>query len=368
MSFMKYMLLSLIILWVSACSSPKNQEKSTVVESSTKGLKDYYAQYFPVGVAVYPEALKGGPEAELIKRHFVSMTPENVMKMGPIHPKEDEYNWSSADDIVEFAKENELKMRGHALCWHNQVPDWIFTNDENQYVSKEMLLERLKNHIMTVVSRYKGSVYAWDVVNEAISDSKDEFYRNTKWYEICGEEFIAKAFEYAHQADPNADLFYNDYEVINPVKREKIYQLVKKLKDSGVPITGIGIQGHWSIYEPTEETLRETIEKFTSLGLKVQITELDVSVYPKEHTLREKLESDSDQFTEEQKELQIKQYEMIFKVFREYKQDLNAVTFWNISDKYSWLDHFPVPDRKDYPLLFDQNHQPKEAYYHVIDF
>lgn len=356
----------IFILSLAGCQTRK-ESKEVVEEVATKGLKDYYADYFPMGVAVYPAAMEG-EQAALIKKHFISMTPENVMKMGPIHPKEDEYNWSPADKIVDFARANDLKMRGHALCWHNQAPDWIFVDEKGDVVSKDVLLQRLEDHITTVATRYTNDIYAWDVVNEAISDKKDEFYRDSKWYQICGEEFIAKAFEYARAADPDVELFYNDYEVINPIKREKIYELVKGLKDAGVPIDGVGIQGHWSIYEPSEATLRETIERFTSLGLKVQITELDVSVYPKEHCRRDKEGSDSDEFTPEQKQKQIEQYEMIFRVFREYKQDLNAVTFWNISDRYSWLDNFPVRDRKDYPLLFDENHEPKEAFYKVVDF
>lgn len=357
----------LLLLCLTLVAFSCQQSSSPVETESSKGLKDYYQDFFPMGVAVYPRAMQG-EQAELIKAHFESMTPENVMKMGPIHPKEDTYRWGPADTIVEFARANDLKLRGHALCWHNQAPGWIFVDENGEDVSKEVLLSRLEAHIAEVVSRYKDDIYAWDVVNEAISDSKEEFYRDSKWYQICGEEFIARAFEYARAADPDVALFYNDYEVINPIKREKIYQMVKNLKESGVPIDGVGIQGHWSIHEPDEATLRATIERFTDLGLKVQITELDVSVYPKEHSRREKRETDVDEFTAEQKQKQIEQYEMIFRVFREYKDDINAVTFWNISDRYSWLDNFPVRDRKDYPLLFDENHQPKEAFYKVIDF
>lgn len=335
--------------------------------SPEKGLKDYYKEYFPVGVAVYPEAMEGD-EAALIREHFVSMTPENVMKMGPIHPLPDQYNWEPADQIADFARTHGLKLRGHALCWHNQVPEWLFINADSSTVTKEELLSRLRTHIHEVVGRYKDDIYAWDVVNEAISDADGEFYRDSPWYQICGEEFISKAFEYAREADPDVALFYNDYDVINPKKREKIYELVKNLKEAGVPIDGVGIQGHWSVYEPTELQLRETIETFTSLGLKVQITELDVSVYPKEHSRRAPTPADVDDFTDELKQKQIAQYDMIFRVFREYSDHINAVTFWNISDKYSWLDNFPVEGRKDYPLLFDEQLQPKEAYFKVVDF
>src|SRR4030095_417977 len=199
--------------------------------SERKGLKDYYKDFFFIGVAVTPRALRTD-EAQLILSQFNSMTAENAMKMGPIHPQENKYNWSAADSIATFAKANNLKLRGHTLCWHNQTPAWMFIDSATgKQVTKEVLLQRLKDHISTVVSRYKGIVYAWDVVNEAISDNKEEYLRNSAWYQICGEEYIAKAFQWAHEADPNALLFYNDYNEIDPVKREKIIRLIKSLKD-----------------------------------------------------------------------------------------------------------------------------------------
>ncbi|PIB34716.1 1,4-beta-xylanase [Reichenbachiella sp. 5M10] len=347
-----------------ACSP--SQDTGTE-EGKDLGLSTYYKDYFPIGVAVSPSALQG-VQAQLIKDNFVSMTPENVMKSGPIHPQEEVYNWAPADKVAAFAKENQMKLRGHALLWHNQAPDWLFVDSLGNDVSKEILYQRLERHITDVVTRYKDVIYAWDVVNEAISDESGQFYRDSKWYQICGEEFIAKAFEYARAADPNVQLFYNDYEVINPVKREKIYQMVKGLQDAGVPIDGVGIQGHWSVYEPSESTLRATIDRFTGMGLQVQITELDVSIYPKEHAPRDKNEDDDDTFTDELKQKQIDQYDMIFRVFRENKEKLSSVTFWNVSDQYSWLDFFPVNGRKDYPLLFDEDNQPKEAYWKVVGF
>ena len=335
---------------------------------NTKGLKDYYKNYFTIGVAVSPRALQTD-EAGLIVQQFGSMTAENAMKMGPIHPEENRYNWTGGDSIAAFAKRNNLKLRGHTLCWHNQAPRWMFTDAKGDTVSKEVLLQRLKEHITAVVTRYKDVIYAWDVVNEAISDRPDEFYRNSVWYRICGEEFIAKAFEYAHAADPKALLFYNDYNEINPVKRDKIFKLVKDLKDKGIPIHGVGLQGHWSVYEPTEEVLTATLEKFKGLGLQVQVTELDISVYPKEHGRRERKPEDTDAtYTAEREQKQIQMYDMIFRVFRKYKGTLTNVTFWNISDRSSWLDNFPVPGRKDYPLLFDKDLKPKKAFDEVVKF
>ena len=295
------------------------------------------------------------------------MTPENVMKMGPIHPDENRYNWEPADEIVNFAQTNGLKMRGHTLCWHNQTPNWIFKDTEGKEVTKEVLMKRLKDHITEVVTRYKGKVYAWDVVNEAIDDDSTKFLRNTPWYKICGEEFIGRAFEYAHEADPNAILFYNDYNTERPGKRENIYRLLKQLLDAHVPVQGVGLQGHWSIFAPSEQELRNSIERFSSLGLKVQITELDVSVYSGEGR-REKRIDEKDIFTPEMEKKQLEQYKMFFKVFRENKNKITGVTFWNITDKHSWLDSFPVKGRKNYPLLFDQNMKPKKAYWEVVKF
>jgi len=332
------------------------------------GLKDYYGNYFPIGVAVSPMALKDPAQVSLILKQFNSLTPENAMKMGPIHPEENRYNWKDADSIVAFAQAHGLKVRGHNLCWHEQTPGWLFKDSNGSLVTKVVLLKRLKDHITTVVNRYKGKIYAWDVVNEAIADDSTQFLRNSLWYQVCGEDFIVKAFEYAHEADPNAVLFYNDYNTERPEKRERVYQLLKKLVDAKVPIYAVGIQAHWSIYEPDQKDLIETIRKFSSLGLKVQVSELDISIYPWEKNKRAMRPGESDAYTPELAKKQEDQYAEVFKIFREYKNVITGVTFWNISDKYTWLDTYPVPGRKNYPLLFDQNLQPKQAYYRVVDF
>jgi len=333
-----------------------------------QGLKTYYTGYFPIGVAVSPRALKTD-EAALIKREFNSVTPENAMKMGPIHPEENKYYWTDADSIVAFAQRNKMKMRGHTLCWHNQVPGWLFVDAKGDTVSKEVLLARLKSHITAVVSRYKGKIYAWDVVNEVISDKKDQFYRNSPWYKICGDEYIEKAFRYAHEADPQALLFYNDYNEIDPVKREKIFKMVTSLKEAGVPIHGVGLQGHWAINEPSADQLEQTLSRFSTTGLKLQITELDISVYPKEHNARPSGTQDlKTEFTADKEQKQMEVYKMCFDLFRKYKQYITGVTFWNISDRSSWLDNFPVRGRKDYPLLFDKDLKPKKAYREVTTF
>lgn len=331
-----------------------------------KGLAAYYKDFFNMGASVTPRNLKTD-EAQLLVQQFNSITAENAMKMTPLHPTENEYYWKDADSIVAFAQRNKLRLRGHTLVWHSQTPRWIYMDSTGQQLSKEAMLQKLRDHIHTVVSRYKGKIYAWDVVNEVISDRADEYFRKSPWYDICGEEFVAKAFQYAHEADPDALLFYNDYNEINPVKREKIFKLVKSLKDAGIPIHGLGLQGHWAINEPSRGQLDSTLQRFAELGVQLQITELDISVYPKEHNARAKKPEDyNTEFTKEKEQQQLAQYKMCFELFRKYKQHITAVTFWNISDRSSWLDNFPVRGRKDYPLLFDKNLAPKKAFYEVI--
>ena len=328
-----------------------------------KGLKDYYKDYFPIGVAVSPRSLTDSAQQQMILEQFNSLTPENAMKMRPIHPQENMYNWRDADAIVNFAQAHNMRVGGHNLCWYKETPDWIIHDKDGKLVSKEVLLSRLKEHIYTVVNRYKGKIYAWDVVNEAVADGGDEPLRNSVWYQICGEDYIFKAFKYAHEADPKAVLFYNEYGTESPVKRERVYQLLKKMLDAGIPVNAVGLQAHWSVNNPSQEALIASIKRFSSLGLKIQITEMDISVYANPYGDI----TDAD-FTPEREQKQADLYAMAFKVFREYKQYISGVTFWNVSDKNSWLDNFPVRGRKNYPLLFDQNLRPKKAYQGVINF
>lgn len=334
----------------------------TVSAQSNGGLKDFYQNYFPIGVAVSPALLASEPEARLIRKEFNSLTAENAMKMGPMHPGKELYRWEPADKIVAFAGQNAMKVRGHTLCWHNQTPGWFFKNADGKEIGKEELLSRLKEHIFAVAGRYKGRIYAWDVVNEVISDDDGEIFRNSDFYRIAGEEFISKAFEYAHEADPLALLFYNDYNTERPGKRLKIYNMLKKMLDAKVPIHGMGLQAHWSVNHPERDELEKTITLFASLGLQIQITELDISVY----------QSNQDPaltaLSGEMEAKQSAQYKMVFEVFRKYKDQITGVTFWNLSDRSSWLDNFPVRGRKNYPLLFDKNLLRKKAYGFVTDF
>jgi endo-1,4-beta-xylanase len=380
---------------VSSCS-PKHTTQSAAGTTAqapdpNKGLKDYFKGYFPIGVAVNTAALHGADSA-LIVREFNSVTPENDMKMGPIHPSENVYNWKNADAIVDFAVAHHIKIRGHNLCWHNQEAAWMFIGPDGKPASKELLLQRLKDHIFTVVKHYKGKIYAWDVVNEAVDDSNDstQVYRKSNWYNTFGgPEFIAAAFRFAHEADPDAKLFYNDYNSEHPVKREKIYKLLKNLVDNHVPIDGVGMQAHWKLNDPSPEELRKALNEVTSLGLKVQFTELDITIRtpqprptPGTQPVVAATPTPDPGYTPEVEAKQIAQYKMAFDIFREYKKSITGVTFWNVSDRYSWLDarggglaggaaaaaNVPRVVRKAYPLLFDESRQRKKAYWAVVDF
>ncbi|MCL6549140.1 MAG: endo-1,4-beta-xylanase, partial [Alicyclobacillus sp.] len=286
---------------------------------------------------------------------------ENHMKPALIHPKPEKYDFTAADEIVAFAQKHKMKVRGHTLVWHNQTPDWFFQEADGSAASRETLLARLKSHIDTVLSRYKGKVYCWDVVNEAVADSGDEPMRDSKWLRQVGPDFLAKAFEFAHAADPDAILFYNDYNECNEPKRTHIYNLVRDLRAHGVPVHGIGMQGHWGLEGPSADEIRKTIETYASLGVMVQITELDISVYAwgdKRTDLRRP--------TPEQLERQAQRYGEIFAIFREYKDVITGVTLWGAADDLTWKDNFPVPGRKDWPLLFDEQQQPKLAFWRIL--
>ena len=323
-------------------------------------LSDVYKDFFTIGAAVNGGSIKS--HGELLKKHFGSITAENSMKFSETHPAEGKYTFEQADALADFAAKNSMKIRGHTLVWHHQTPDWVFEYNGNE-APKDVLLGRMREHIKEVAGRYLGKVYCWDVVNEAVEDSAGGYLRESKWLGIIGEGFIAEAFKCAHEADPSAKLFYNDYNACDPKKSGKIFRLAKSLKDSGVPIHGIGIQGHWNIYAPTEDEIKKALDLYASLGLELQVTEMDISLFAQD---------DKTAFPsrppEEMLERQAEYYGRTFELFREYKNVITGVTFWGVADDMTWLDYFPVPGRKNWPLLFDENHEEKQAFRNITDF
>lgn len=322
-------------------------------------LYEAFRGSFDIGAAVNPRTIIQA--GDMIAKHYNSLTAENEMKFASLHPAEETYTFDEADKIAAFAREHGKKMRGHTLVWHNQTTDWLFQEADGSPVSRDKLFERLKSHIDTVVKRYKEDIYAWDVVNEVIADEGPDLLRPSKWLDIAGPRFIAKSFEYAHEADPKAQLFYNDYNESNPLKRDKIFNLVKSLLEQGVPVHGIGLQAHWNLYSPGLDDIRAAIEKYASLGLRLQLTELDVSVFR-----HDDLRTDLVRPTGEMLEQQEKRYEELFNLLAEYRNHIDAVTFWGAADDYTWLSDFPVRGRKNWPLLFDGSHEPKGSFWRVI--
>ena len=321
-----------------------------------QGLKDAYKDYFMIGVAVNQRNVTNAQQMALIKKEFNSMTCENDMKPEPTEPREGQFNWENADRIANFARANGIKLRGHCLMWHSQIGQWMY----NDNPTKEVFYQRMKNHIQAVVSRYKDVVYCWDVVNEAMTDDPkaEDPYRQSPMYKLCGDEFIAKAFEYAHEADPNALLFYNDYNECDPVKSQRIYNMVKKMQDAGVPIHGIGMQGHYNIYGPTEKEVDDALNLYKKIVKHIHVTELDIRVNA-EMGGQLRFSRDGAAVTDSVKQHLADQYARVFGVFRKHKDVIDCVTFWNLGDRDSWLG------AANYPLPFDTDYQPKMAYDYI---
>lgn len=332
-------------------------------------LKEAFENKFLIGTALNRRQIMGRePEAiEVVKQHFNSVVAENVMKSGRIQPRQGQFNFSLADEFVKFGERNDMHIHGHTLIWHSQAPEWFFEDEQGNPVSREVLIGRMKNHISTVVGRYKGRINSWDVVNEAILD--DGSYRESKFYEIIGEDFVKFAFQFAHEADPEAKLYYNDYSMANPKKREGVVQMVKKLKEEGIPIDGIGMQGHVGLDRPALDEFEKSITAFGDLG-EVMITELDLTVLPSpwgdagaEISRNFEYENRMNPYKEELpdivKEQFRKRYIDLFQLFLEHEDVISRVTLWGVNDGNSWKNNWPVIGRTDYPLLFDRNNKPK---------
>ena len=335
------------------------------IPEPTDGLKDAYKDYFKIGVAVNNRNVVEPEQIKVILREFNSITAENAMKPEPTEPRKGEFNWEDADRIADFCREHGIRMRGHTLMWHSQIGSWMYQDANGNLLPKEEFYANMKHHIQAIVNRYKDVVYCWDVVNEAVADSpvwpgRPEL-RDSPMYRIAGEEFIYKAFEYAHEADPDALLFYNDYNDAEPAKSQRIFNLVKRMKDAGVPVDGIGMQGHYNIYGPSMEEIDKAIALYSTVVDHIHITELDVRVNT-EMGGGLRFSQGAAQIADWEKTLQEDMYSRLFRVLRKHKDVIDCVTFWNVSDKDSWLGV------NNYPLLFDENYKPKRAYLQVKGF
>jgi endo-1,4-beta-xylanase len=340
-------------------------------------LKDAYKNIFYIGSAVSQaqfneQDARGNP---IIAAQFNTISPENVLKWESVHPRPDGYNFAQADRYVAFGEKNRMFIVGHNLVWHSQVPQWVFQDGKGAPVDRDELLLRMHDHIMTVVGRYKGRIQSWDVVNEALNE--DGTLRQSPWMRIIGDDYIAKAFQYAHEADPQAELNYNDYNLENEAKRKGALDLVKKLKDQGIFITAVGLQGHDNLNWPTVEQQDATIAAFKALGVKVAITELDVDVLPAagrqptaDVSATAAGTANSNPYAgglpDAVQQALAKRYADLFGVYLKYRDTVTRVTFWGVTDGDSWKNDFPVRGRTNYPLLFDRAGKPKPAFDAVV--
>lgn len=361
-----FALASLLVL--TACSDAP-------VADAPSPLADAFEGTFLVGGALGAHVFNGEApmDSALAATHFNTITAENVLKWGPVHPEPGRYDFEPADQFVAFGEAHDQFIVGHTLVWHSQTPAWVFQDDEGNPLDREALLARMQDHIETVAGRYRGRIDAWDVVNEALND--DGSLRQTPWLRIIGEDYLVKAFEYAQAAAPDAELYYNDYSMTNPAKRAGAIRLVQSLQEAGVRIDGVGAQGHYIMDYPTLGAVDSTITELASLGIKVMITELDVDVLPRNNLGAEisqiqeyhpELNPYTDGLTDEAAAALADRYRGIFQVYVRHADKLGRVTFWGVSDGGSWLNYWPVSGRTNHPLLFDRDGQPKLAFDAVV--
>ena len=337
-------------------------------------LKDVFKDDFHVGVALSLDQISGNePEAiSVVERQFNSISPENILKWEEVHPEPDKYRFEAADRYVAFGEKHKMHIIGHTLVWFHQTPDWVFQNESGKPIGREALLERMRDHIFTVMGRYRGRIQAWDVVNEAIAP--DGQFRKCKWLDIVGEDYALKAFEFARQADPAAELYYNDYDLENQSKREGAIRLIRGLQEKGVRVDGIGTQGHWFLDSPSLDEIETSIIALSEPGVKVMVTELDVGVLPF-YPLDSKVVELSSFDPESQKKYNpypnglpdsvqkdlANRYAELFSLFRKHRDRLGRVTFWGVHDAQSWRNYIPIRGRTEYPMLFDRQCKPKLA-------
>ncbi|MGA2753171.1 MAG: endo-1,4-beta-xylanase [Terracidiphilus sp.] len=340
-------------------------------------LKQAFKGDFVIGAAMNEAQISGQDQRgdALLESQFNSISPENVLKWERIHPEPGQYNFDLADQYVAFGQKHQMFIAAHTLVWHEQVPDWVFHDDHGNLLTRDALLARMKDHIDTVVGHYRGKIQSWDVVNEALND--DGTLRQSLWYKIIGPDYIEKAFQFAHKADPQALLIYNDYSLENEPKRSGAIALIKRLQAEGIPIASVGIQGHNHLDWPTAEQEDATLSAFAAVGVKVAITEFDIDVLPSTShqptaDVSLKIEQNAalnpyvNGLPDSVQQQLAARYADLFRVYLKHRDTVERVTFWGVTDGDSWLNGWPVKGRTSYPLLFDRNGQPKPAYDAVL--
>lgn len=341
-----------------------------------QGLKDVLKDKFLMGAAVTVPQVNGRDprSVALLDTHFNSVVAENCMKQEVLQPEKGKFYFEDADKFVNFAQQHNQSIIGHCLIWHSQAAPWFFTNDKGKNVSAKELKKRMKAHIYTVMKRYKGKIKGWDVVNEAIED--DGSYRQSLYYKILGPEYIPLAFKYAHEADPDAELYYNDFNMSKAEKRETVIKLVNELKKRGLRIDAVGMQGHIGMDYPKLKDFEQSIEGFAAAGVKVMVTEWDMSALPFVYegadisntvAYQKKLNPYPNGLPQDVAGKWNRRVNDFFHMLLKHSDDITRFTTWGITDKDSWKNDFPMRGRVDYPLLFDRNFQPKPVVNDIIN-
>ena len=347
-----------------------------VSESSSKlSLGAHFKDLFYMGAAINENTILGldPKSATIVNSEFNTITPENSLKWMFIQPKPNKFNFKAADKYVEMGLKNNMYIVGHALVWHAQLADFMQNIDNSAEARKHV-----DNHINRLVSRYKGKIDAWDVVNEAFEE--DGSLRASVFYKNMGENYIEEVFRITEKADPDADLIYNDYNLYKPEKRAAVLKMVKNFKSNGTKISGVGVQAHWDLKSPSLEEIEQIILDIHAEGVSVSFTELDISVLPNPWEMVgaevtqnfSKFEGDPKMnpypngLPDAVQEKLAKRYQDIFNLFVKHSDKINRVTFWGVMDKHSWLNDWPIKGRTNYPLLFDRDYQPKEAYERLL--
>jgi endo-1,4-beta-xylanase len=342
------------------------------------GLKDAAPDGMLIGVALGRNQTTGQDPhvAALVPSNFDSLTPENELKWERVHPEPDRYDFVPADRAVAYGEEHCMAVIGHVLLWHQQTPAWVFAGEGGKPLDRETALGRLRAHIQAVAGRYKGRIHGWDVVNEAVND--DGTMRQTPWLEAIGDDYVARAFEFAREADPGAELYYNDYNVYKPAKRAAILKLVSGLRKEGLRVDAVGAQGHWLLGTPSLDEVDTMITDIADAGFKVVITELDVDPLPRDErmygadlSVKAQMGKETNIYAEglppdKQQEL-ADEYGGVFRIFVKHADRIPRVTFWALTDGDTWLNGFPVPGRVNHPMLWDRDGRPKPAYSAVLE-
>lgn len=370
----------LAVLLAAPCLGNPSPLPSAAPEGTApRRLREAFADDFPIGVALGAEAVTGRDSraAALAAAEFSSLTAENAMKWSSLQPQEGKFHFAEADAFTAFAARHRMDCIGHTLVWHHQTPDWVFEGETGKVAGREQLVARMRDHIHAVVGRYKGKVKGWDVVNEALSDGGDDPWRDSPWRRIIGDDFIELAFRFAREADPAAELYYNDYGLENPRKRANAIAMIRKLQARGVPITGIGTQSHFQLDGPPLVEVEKTIVELAALDLKVMVTELDVDVLPSARPAGNAdlsrraaggagLDPYREGLPEAARARLAERYRELFRIYLHHRASIARVTFWGLHDGQSWLNSFPVRGRVNHPLLFNRDLQPKQAYFEVL--